>query len=136
MISSTSEAAVANDSAEIRWNADSRIAHVRYSTGSKLVAADGPFLVDTLTAWIGTRGEPFAVLADAAGLRSTDAEYRASVSGFFKRHRASAYVALLDAAPLIQVVVDLFRVGTGVQLKSFSSEEGARAWLRDKGIRA
>jgi hypothetical protein len=127
---------VASDSTQIRWDAASRIASVRYTAGVSLTGPDGPFLVDALTKWIGVTGEAFAVLADARGLRSTDAAYRAASGNFFKQHRATAYVALTNVGPVIRVVVEMFRLGTGIQLKTFADEGAARGWLRSKGIAA
>ena len=121
---------------ELRWDSRSRIAWVRYTTGATLTGPDGPFLVDTLTGWVGTGREPFAVLADATGLRGTNAEYRAAASAFFHGHRETACIALINLGPVIHVVVEMFRVGTGIQLKTFSDEAAARSWLRSKGIAA
>ncbi len=121
-------------SREIAWSGEERLASVRYTAGTTLKSADGDFLVDTLTGWIGDEGEPFAVLAEAAGLAGTDAEYRAKASAFFRRHRENAFIALVNLGPVIHVVVELFRVGTGNQLKTCASEADARAWLRTNGI--
>ncbi len=128
--------AVFSDTTEIRWDAVSRLASVRYRDGATLTARDGPFLVEALTAWIGTAGKPFGVLADAKGLRGTSAEYRASASRFFRKHRDTACIALINLGPVIHVVVEMFRIGTGIQLKTFPDEAAARAWLRTKGIAA
>jgi len=120
----------------IAWSPEQRVAHVRYTRGATLTSTDGDFLVDALTSWVGGEGEPFAVLADAAGLHGTDAAYRAKASGFFRQHRGTAFIALTNVGPVIHVVVELFRVGTGIQLKTFPSEVAARTWLRAKGIAA
>jgi hypothetical protein len=127
---------VTSPSTEITWDALSRVAFVRYSPGAILTSTDGTFLVDALTGWIGADGESFAVLADAGGLGGTDAEYRATASRFFRQHRDHAFIALLNLRPFIHVVVEMFRVGTGIQLKTFADEAGARGWLRGKGIAA
>jgi hypothetical protein len=132
----TNENTVASASTEIAWHAPSRVAMVRYASGATLTGTDGTFLVDALARWIGKNGEPFAVLADAAGLRGTDAAYRAQASHFFRQHRATAFVALINLGPVIHVVVEMFRVGTGIQLKTFAAEAAARTWLRTKGIAA
>jgi hypothetical protein len=131
---STDADVVENVSTKIHWNPRSRIALVRYAVGASLVGTDGPFLVEALTGWIGASGESFGVLADGAGLRGTNAEYRASVSRFFRQHRNAANIALINLGPVIQIVVDMFRVGTGVQLKAFPDEGAARSWLRTKGV--
>jgi hypothetical protein len=128
--------AVTSRSTTIRWDPLSRVALVAYTSGSRLVAADGPFLVDALAGWIGASGEPFAVMADAAGLVGTDAAYRASVNRFFKSHRASARIALINVSPMIHVVVEMLRIGAGIQIKPFATETLARAWLRTMGVAA
>jgi hypothetical protein len=127
---------ITSASTEISWSADQRVAGVRYTVDATLTREDGDFLVEALTGWIGVEGEPFAVFADAAGLRGTDGEYRARASGFFREHRDVAFIALVNLGPVIQVVVELFRLGTGIQLKTFASEAAARSWLRTKGIAA
>jgi hypothetical protein len=127
---------VTNDSTSITWHPGSRVASVRYTAGASLVAVDGALLVDALTGWIGADGASFAVLADAAGLAGTDGEYRAKAHAFFRQHRDTSYIALTNLGPVIHIVVEMFRVGTGIQLKTFAGEDAARAWLRTKGIAA
>ena len=123
-------------STEISWHTPSRVATVCYTPGASLTGADGTFLVDALAGWVGDDCEPFASLADGTGLRGTDAPYRARASHFFRQHRATAFVALINLGPVIHVVVEMFRVGTGIQLKTFADEAAARTWLRTKGIAA
>jgi hypothetical protein len=125
---------VTSPSTEISWSARERLASVRYMPGTMLASKDGDFLIESLSDWIGKEGEPFAVFANAAGLHGTDAEYRARASGFFRQHRDTAFIALINLGPVIHVVVELFRVGTGIQLKTFANEAAARSWLRAKGI--
>jgi hypothetical protein len=132
----TNGSTVTSDSTAITWHPQSRVALVRYTLGASLTRKDGPFLVDALTGWIGEERVPFAVLADGAGLRGTDAEYRAHVSRFFRQHRDNAFIALINLGPVIHVVVEMFRIGTGIQLKTFADEAAARSWLRTKGIAA
>ncbi|MEJ7729603.1 MAG: hypothetical protein WKG00_10330 [Polyangiaceae bacterium] len=127
---------VTSASTEISWSLEQRLAHVRYTRGAILNSKDGDFLVEALAGWIGADGQPFGVLADAAGLQGTEAAYRAKASGFFRQHRGAAFIALINVGTVIGVVVELFRVGTGIGLKTFGSEAAARAWLRTKGIAA
>jgi hypothetical protein len=131
-----SESTVTNPSTEITWDALSRVAFVRYAPGVVLKSKDATFLADALTSWVGAGGELFAVLADAAGLGGTDGEYRAEASRFFRRNRDRAFIALINVGPVIYVVVEMFRVGTGIQLKTFADDAAARSWLRTKGIAA
>jgi hypothetical protein len=130
------ETGVESTSTSVTWDRASRVAFVRYAAGITLTRDDGAFLVDALTSRIGEAGEPFGVLADAAGLHGTDAEYRAKASSFFREHRDTAFIALINVGPVIHVVVEMFRVGTGIRLKTFGSEAAARVWLRTKGIHA
>ena len=127
---------IQNASTEIAWDATSRIAHVSYTPGSTLSAADGDLLISSLTRWIGDAGIPFAILADANKLKATDGEYRARASTFFRTHRDTAFIALVNVGPVIHIVVEMFRLGTGIQLKTFKDDAAARAWLRSKGIAA
>jgi hypothetical protein len=133
-MASTNGDTVSSASTEITWNRAERLAGVRYTANATLTRKDGDFLVEALTGWIGVDGEPFAVFADAEGLRGTDAEYRARASAFFRQHRHTAFIALINLGPVIHVVVELFRVGTGIPLKTFGTEAAARSWLRTKGI--
>jgi hypothetical protein len=127
---------VTSPSTQISWHGPSRVAFVRYTSGAILKSKDGTFLVDTLSGWVGGDRETFAVLADAAGLGGTDTEYRAKASRFFREHRARAFIALINLGPVIYVVVEMFRVATGVPLKAFGDEASARSWLRTNGIGA
>lgn len=136
MTAPASDNTLTSPSTEIAWHAHSRVATVRYASGASLTGPDGPFLVDALAGWIGAAGEPFAVLADAKGLRGTDAEYRAGVSRFFRQHRDHAFIALINVSAVIHVLVEMFRLGTGIELKTFADEAAARSWLRKKGIAA
>jgi hypothetical protein len=127
-------AKVTSATTEISWSSEQRVAHVRYVQGARLASEDGDFLVDALRGWVGSEGEPFAILADAAGLQGTDGAYRAKASGFFRLHRDHSFIALIHVGPVIHVVVELFSLGTGIPLKTFPSEVAARSWLRSKGI--
>jgi hypothetical protein len=135
-VAHTDRDTVTTDSMEIRWEAVSRFATVRYTPGTTLRDADGVALVDALTGWIGAQGEPFGVLADGTGLHGTDGEYRARMSAFFRLHRGTVCIALVHVNPVIQIVVEMFRLGTGIPLKTFSTEAAARWWLRTRGITA
>jgi hypothetical protein len=128
--------AVTSGSTEVRWSSTSRVALVRYTQGAILTELDGVFLVEALERWIGPGGEPFGVLADGTGLRGTEGGYRALVGRFFRQHRRDARIALINLGPVIHVVVEMFRLGTGVPLRSFGDEAAARAWLRGEGIAA
>jgi hypothetical protein len=121
---------------DINWHPGSRLAVIHYAPDTRLVGEDGTVLVDSLTRWIGGEGKPFGVLADAAGVRGTNAEYRSVMGVFFKDHRDSAYVALTNMGSVVRIVTEMLRIGTGVQLKAFANESKARAWLGSHGIAA
>ena len=126
----------AGGSTEITVHPESRLVVFRILTETRLTGAHGTALVDALTSVIGASGEPFGLLADAGGVSGTDADYRAVTGRFFGEHRATARIALLNLGPIIRVVAEMFRVGIGVQLRTFPDEPAARAWLRTQGIPA
>jgi hypothetical protein len=121
---------------DIAWHPSSRIATIRCTAGAMVDGEDGRVLVEALTAWVGPRPVPFAVIADATGVPGTDAEYRSTVREFFARHRDHAYIALVNMGPVLRVIAEMFRIGSGVQLRGFASDDEARQWLRDQGIAA
>jgi hypothetical protein len=127
---------VASEAMSITWHPASRLAVLQFQPGIELGAMEGALLVETLTSWIGAEGKRFGVLANMTGVRGSDSAYRVKIRDFFKRHRDSAYVAATHMGPVVRVVTEMFRLGTGVQLKGFAGEGEARAWLRSHGIAA
>lgn len=125
---------LASGPVDITWHPESRLAVVRYTPDTTLVGEDGTILVDALAGWIGTEDLRFGVLADATGVSGTDAEYRCKVGAFFRRNRDTAYIALTNMGPVIRIVTEMLRIGTGMQLKVFAEDSAARGWLRSKGI--
>jgi len=121
---------------EMTWHPESRLAVLQFAPDITLGAKEGALLVDSLTGWIGTEHRVFGLLADTKGVRGADSEYRVKTRDFFKAHRDSACVAVTGMGPVIRVVAEMFRVGTGIQLKGFADEASARTWLRQKGIAA
>ena len=121
---------------EVSWDDKSRVAFVRYMPDSQLSEAEGDLLVEALTRWMGTARVPFALIGDAKEVKGTDGAYRARISKFFKEHRDHAFLALINVRPVLQIVAEMFRVGTGIQMKTFPNEAAARTWLRGKGIGA
>ena len=120
---------VTRGSAEIQWCAKERIAVIRYAENANLTAPDGRFLADSLQGWIGDEREPFSVLSFSREIRGTDAAYRTIASAFFRKHRDTVHLALMDASFVLTVVSEMFRVGSGIPLKTFSDETAARVWL-------
>jgi hypothetical protein len=127
---------VASPSLELTWAPEIRVAVLRFAPGITLGEAEGALLVDSLAGWIGASELPFGLLADTNGVRGADAAYRARTREFFEQNRGRAFVAVTNMGPVISVVADLFRIGTGIQLKGFPDESSARAWLRSNGVAA
>ena len=119
---------------EIAWHSESRVASIRYAPDTNLTGKEARVLIDALGGWIGDAPEPFAILADATGVRGADAEYRAMTTAFYRQHRERIYIALMNIGPLIRVLAELFRVGSGLPVKAFAGEAEARLWLRSNGI--
>ena len=127
---------VATQSMRVSWHAQARIAVCSYSPNTTLTRKDAGVLIEALNRWIGSDREPFATLGDAAGIRSADPEYRAMTSKFYKEHKQELFIALFNVGPLLRIMVEMFRVSSGLQFKAFVDEAEAREWLRRKGIAA
>ncbi len=119
---------------ELRWSPETRIADLRFSADTKLDGKYGGVLVDALRGWIGSTATPFALFADAKGVVSTDAAYRAVTREFFGEHRDTARIALINLHPVIRVIAEMFRVAARLHLKTFPDELAARAWLKAQGL--
>lgn len=128
--------AVTTGTIEMTWDPDTRLAFIRFERETQATGRDARVLVDALTAWIGTEGRPFALLGDGAHLSGLDAEYRSVWGRFFRQHRDDSAVAFFNMGPIVRIAAEMFRLGTRLQLKAFANEEDARAWLRERGIRA
>lgn len=121
-----------SESAEIAWEPETRVAVLRFTAGVTLTGKDGVLVADALTRWVGDDARPFGVLADVKDLRAADSEFRARASDFFRKNRSRAAIALINLGPVVAVMGDMFRIGTGVRLTAFSDESAARAWLRQQ----
>lgn len=118
------------------WDPELRLATLRFQSETHATGDDAEILVGVLTRWIGTTSGPFGLLGDGDGLAGLDAEYRSVWGGFLREHRDDARLAFFNMGPIIRIAAEMFRLGTGLQLKAFASEEDARAWLRKVGIPA
>jgi hypothetical protein len=122
-------------SIEVWVEAGSRIARARFAPDTSLTGAHGRLLVEVMRELVSEPSpRPFALLADAGGVVGTDADYRATTGDFFSAHRESSRIAVLNLHPIIRVVAEMFRVGMGLSLRTFSDEASAREWLRTQGI--
>jgi hypothetical protein len=125
-----------NESLEITWNPESRLVCLRFHRGAKGTREDAALIAGSMTVWVGSDGKPFGLLADARNLSGMETEYRAIMGGFFKQHRNHSVIAVYNMGPLIRVGAEMFRIGTGTQLKGFATEPEARSWMRKMGITA
>lgn len=119
---------------EMTWNPEARLAVLRFNAETHATGKDAVILVEALSGWIGTDGEPFGLLGDGTRLASVDAKYRSEWSRFLRRHRGNCRIAFFNMGPVVRIAAEMFRIGTGVQLKAFAEEAEARSWLREKGI--
>lgn len=121
---------------EMSWHPEARLAVLRFAREVHGVGEDARFLIAALTKWVGDSGQLFALLGDGARLAGVDADYRSHWGTFLRAHRSEALIAFFNMGPIIRVAAEMFRIGTGLQLKAFVDEASARAWLRGKGIAA
>jgi hypothetical protein len=121
---------------EMTWDPDSRLAVIRFERETQATGKDAVVLVDALTGWIGTEGKPFGLLGDGGKLSGLDAEYRSAWGSFLRHHREDSHTAFFNMNAVVRIAAEMFRIGTGLRLKAFAGEEGARAWLRENGIPA
>jgi hypothetical protein len=118
------------------WDVETRLAVIRFERETQATGKDAVVLVDALTGWIGTEGEPFGLLGDGGRLSGLDAEYRSVWGKFLRQHRADSRVAFFNMNAIVRIAAEMFRIGTGLRLKAFAGEAEARAWLRENGIPA
>lgn len=121
---------------EITVDPEFRLAVARFGPDTNLTGEHGQGIVDAMKLLVGEKGQCFALLADAAGVCGTDADYRATTGKFFGQHRGTLRIALFNLSPIIRIVAEMLRIGIGVQMKTFPDEAAARSWLREQGIRA
>jgi hypothetical protein len=127
---------ITRGSIEITWDAESRLAFLRFEAETSATGKDAVALVEALTRWVGTDREPFGLLGDGGRLGRVDAEYRSVWRKFFDEHRGDSCIAFFNMNPLIRVAAEMFRIGTGLRLKAFADEAQARSWMREMGINA
>ena len=121
---------------QMTWAPDARLAALSFSAETHATGHDAEVLLQALGQWLGPDPQPFGLLGDGGKLTGVDPEYRSRWAAFLKQHRSTARIAFFNMGPLIRIAAEMFRIGTGLELKAFADEEGARRWLRDKGIGA
>jgi hypothetical protein len=110
-------------SMEIMLCPASRLAVVRFVSDTNLTDDHGLVLVEALRRVLGANGETFGLLANAGGVRGTDADFRAITGAFFSEHRDTACVAAFNLGPVVRIVTEMFGVGTGIELRPFAPRQ-------------
>jgi hypothetical protein len=118
------------------WDSESRLAVLRFERASHGTGKDAETLIGALARWVGTDGKPFALLGDGSKLAGVDAAYRSLWGKFLLQHRGHCYVAFFSMNPVVRIAAEMFRIGTGLQVRLFAREEEARSWLQGMGIAA
>lgn len=116
------------------WDPESRLAHIFFTAPTQATGEDAKALVAVIERWVGPDGEPFGLLGDGGKLGAISAEYRATWGRFFKAHRERGHLAFYNMNAAVRVAAEMFRLGTGVDMKAFATEQEARAWFKGKGI--
>ncbi len=127
---------ISRDGVALAWDPDARLARLWFTAAAHLGGGHAAIVVEGLASFVGDAPQPYGVLIDGAGVLGADAEYRAKCRRFFSTHRENVHLAAYHLGPIVRVTVDMFRVGTGVQIKAFADEAAARSWLREHGTRA
>lgn len=118
------------------WDPQTRLAVIRFGRDTHAAGRDAQALVSALEGWVGEVSKPFGLLGDGGRLSSMDADFRALWSSFLRKHRNDCYVSFFNQNAIVRISAEMFRLGTGLRLKSFAREEEARSWLREMGIPA
>ena len=120
---------------ELVWDAGTRLCVMR-QPDVRATGHHAEYLIGVMARWVGAGGEPFGLLVDVDRRAAVDAGWRSSWSAFFRQHRQHSYIAIFKMGPLVRIAAEMFRIATGVHLKTFTDESSARTWLREMGIAA
>jgi hypothetical protein len=127
---------VAVRSIVMTWDPRGRLAHISFTAPTEATGEDARVLTEQLAAWVGPGQEPFGLLGDGGKLARLDAAYRSTWGRFFKAHRGHVHLGFYNMSPLVRLAAEMFRLGTGIDMKAFETEQEARAWLRQNAIGA
>jgi hypothetical protein len=117
--------------AELTWDPDTRFGVLRFVDESGSAGGPGAkHLTTDLERWVGDE-EPFQFLVDCTEIGTIDAAWRQTWADFFTAHRDHAVLAWFNASPEIDLIVTMFRKGTGVTGDVFADEAEARAYLAE-----
>lgn len=116
----------------ITWDPVSRVANLKLSpdrTGPQAAT-----VVGALAGWIGTEGQPFALVVDATGAGGSLPDWRAAWADFLGAHKRDAVMAVFGADPAVEVSSGMFELGLAMKAKVCPTKEDALAWLRTSGF--
>jgi len=111
------------------WHPDQRLCELLPYPDSVLDGATAAAVAHAMDGFLGAQRLPFLILAEASNVRAMDAGYRAEMGRFLRARRDHSRLAFYGASAIIRVGADMFRVGTGMQMKGFAKEAEARQWL-------
>jgi hypothetical protein len=121
---------VTADGIAMAWDPARRLVRWRV-TEPELVGTgkQASWMVETWRGWTGA-SEPFRILADCAGMASSDPVWRAILSDYLRANSRRVAIAWFNPTPVLRVMVEMFLVGTpALDGAVFSSESEAWAWL-------
>lgn len=126
---------------ELTWDPDVRVAVFRFlQQGTNATGKDARVFLEAIGEWTRPPDASWAMLVDCSQLSNVDAGWRSAFSAHFKHERHRASVAWFNANALVRTMVLMFvtamRFGGPFKGKAFATEEEARSWLREMGIKA
>jgi hypothetical protein len=129
-MSGSGPAAVREGPVELSWDADARLAALRFVERGVGGRGEAERIVGQLQAWVGAGGGgPFRLLVDCSDMVDVDAAWRNTWGDFFKRERERGTVGWFNASARIRLIIIMFQKGTGVTGQAFETETEARAYL-------
>jgi hypothetical protein len=126
---------------ELTWDPDVRLAVFRFlQQDTAATGKDAQAFLGAVDEWKQPPDAPWAMLVDCSQLSNVDAAWRSAFSAYFKNERQRASVAWFNANALVRTMVLMFvtamRLAGPFNGRAFATEEEARSWLRDLGIKA
>lgn len=116
---------------QTRWDPVQRRLHVHHKLGSAPGEAEAHRMIPLLTAWTGS-DEPIDMIVDAEGAGGASIGYRLAWNRWFYDRRGRLRVAVYHAARLDRHVIPVFAAMTGVDIRVFTDEASATAWLDEE----
>lgn len=126
---------------ELTWDPETRLAVFRFSQENTAARGeDARAFLEAVREWTQPPEVRWGMLVDCSQLSNVDAGWRSEFSSHFKHERNRAAVAWFNANALVRTMVLMFvtamRLAGPFRGKAFATEEEARSWLRNLGIKA